>query len=176
MLDIVIIIIILFGFIVGFKRGFILQLIHLTSFIISFTIAYLYYDKLAPKLLLWIPYPQLGDDSTMQLMFEQANLDDVYYRAISFIIIFFSVKILLRIIGSMLDFVAHLPVLKQLNVWAGGILGFLEVYLILFLLLYIAALIPVDIIQSSLNNSIVAEGIVKHTPIFSKQIYNMWFN
>lgn len=168
-------IILMVGFIVGFKRGFILQLIHLTSFIISFIVAYVYYEELAPKLTLWVPYPQFSDNSTIKLFFEQTNLDDVYYRAIAFAIIFFAVKILLHIIGSMLDFVAHLPILKQLNIWAGGLLGFVEVYLILFLLLYIAALLPIDSIQSSLNDSMLAKGIIKHTPIFSEQIKDMWF-
>lgn len=175
MLNLAIIIILLIGFIVGFKRGFILQLIHLTSFIISFIIAYVYYEELAPKLTLWVPYPQFSSNSTMKLFFEQTNLDDVYYRAIAFVIIFFAVKILLHIIGSMLDFVAHLPVLKQLNIWAGGILGLVEVYLILFLLLYIVALLPIDSIQTALNDSVMAKGIVKHTPVFSEQIKDMWF-
>ena len=55
---------------------------------------------------------------------ENVNLEDAYYRAIAFVVIFFAVKIILQIIGSMLDFIAQIPVLKQLNVWAGGILGF----------------------------------------------------
>ena len=72
---------------------------------------------------------------------ENVNLEDAYYRAIAFVVIFFAVKIILQIIGSMLDFIAQIPVLKQLNVWAGGLLGFLEVYLIIFIVLFIGALI-----------------------------------
>jgi uncharacterized membrane protein required for colicin V production len=74
----------------------------------------------------------------------------------------------------MLDFIAHLPVLKQLNVLAGGIFGFLEVYLIMFILLYIAALIPIEIIQNSLDHSLLAKSIVNHTPILSQQIKSLW--
>lgn len=175
MLDIAIIIILIIGFFTGLKRGFIMQLIHLTSFIISFLVAYINYEKLAPKLTLWVPYPQFSSNSTIKLFFDQMNLEEVYYRAIAFVVIFFAVKILLHIIGSMLDFVAYLPVLKQLNVWAGSILGVAEVYLLMFIILYIAALVPIETFQTHLNDSILAKGIVKHTPIFSQQIQNLWF-
>ena len=175
MLDLAILFILVLGFFVGLKRGFILQLIHLTGFIISFIIAYMYYQKLAPKLTLWIPYPNFGNDSTIQMIFDNANLEDAYYRAIAFVVIFFAVKIVLQIIGSMLDFVANLPILKQLNIWAGGILGFIEIYLIIFILLYIAALVPIDSLQSLMNDSFMAKGIINNTPILSEKIKEMWF-
>ncbi|MFE8696951.1 CvpA family protein [Cytobacillus sp. FJAT-53684] len=174
MLDLAILIILVFGFFIGLKRGFILQLIHLTGFIIAFIIANMYYEKLAPKLTLWVPYLSFGDRSAFQMLFDQANLEEAYYRAIAYVVIFIAVKIILQIIGSMLDFVTNLPVLKQLNVWAGGILGFLEVYLIMFILLYIAALVPVEAIQTALNDSFMGKGIIKHTPILSQQIKEMW--
>jgi uncharacterized membrane protein required for colicin V production len=174
MLDLAILIILLIGFFIGLKRGFILQLIHLIGFIIAFIIAYTYFEKLAPKLTLWVPYPNLHSHSTFRMLFDQANLEDAYYRAIAFVVIFFAVKIVLQMIGSMLDFVANLPILKQLNIWAGGILGFIEIYLIMFILIYIAALVPVDLIQNALNGSFMAKGIIEHTPVFSKTIKEMW--
>jgi uncharacterized membrane protein required for colicin V production len=101
-------------------------------------------------------------------------MEDAFYRAVAFVIIFFAVKILLQIIGSMLDFIAHLPILKQLNVWAGGILGFLEVYLIVFILLYIGALVPMEVLQNPLDDSIMSNLIINHTPVLSEQIKSMW--
>lgn len=175
MLNIAIIIILGVGFLVGFKRGFILQMIHLTSYFISFLVAYIYYEQLAPKLVLWIPYPHFGEDSTIKFFLEQSNLEDVYYRAIAFVAIFFAMKIVLHILGAMLDFVALLPVLKLANVWLGGILGLIEVYLLTFLILYFAALLPIEMIQTLLSESFMANGIVNNTPIFSQQIKDMWF-
>ena len=81
----------------------------------------------------------------------------------------------MQIIGSMLDFVARNSDYKQLNVWAGGLLGFLEVYLILFILLYVAALFPIESIQSVINQSWVAKGIIHHTPLLSQKIHDLWF-
>jgi uncharacterized membrane protein required for colicin V production len=174
MLDLVVLAILVIGFFVGLKRGFILQSIHLAGFIVAFIIAYIYYEQLAPKLTLWIPYPNFGDNGALNLIFENGNLEAAYYRAIAFAAIFFAVKILLQIIGSMLDFVSNLPILRQLNVWAGGLLGFVEVYLIMFIVLYIAALLPLQAIQDPLNDSILAENIIKNTPVFSQQIKQLW--
>ena len=174
MLDLAVLIILCFGFLMGLRRGFILQLIHLTGFIIASIIAYLYYEQLAPKLTLWVPYPNLSTNLTLPSVFDNVNLEDAYYRAIAFVVIFFAVKILLQIIGSMLDFVAQIPVLKQLNIWAGGMLGFIEVYLIMFILLFIAALLPIESIQGSLTDSILAEFMIKQTPILSQLIQDLW--
>jgi uncharacterized membrane protein required for colicin V production len=170
MFDLIIIILLIIGFFVGLKRGFILQLVHLTSFIIAYIVAYLYYDQLAPKLILWIPYPRFSEGTTLKLLTDSTDAETAFYRAIAFVIIFFAVKILFQIIGSMLDFIAHLPVLKQLNVWAGGLFGFCEVYLIIFIVLYIAALVPIELIQTHLDHSVLAKAIVNHTPILSQQI------
>ncbi|WP_170007869.1 CvpA family protein [Bacillus fonticola] len=175
MLDIILLGLLALGFLVGLRRGFILQTIHMTGFIISFIVAFLYYDKLAPRMNLWVPYPTFGEPETMELLFEGTDLETAYYNAISFAILFFVSKILLQILGSMLDFVAHLPVLKQLNVWAGGALGVVEVYMLAFLVLYIGALLPIDFIQGPMNDSVLAKTIVQNTPLISEQIRELWF-
>ncbi len=112
----------------------------------------------------------------MKWLLDNGNLENAYYRGIAFVMIFFAVKIVLQIIGSMLDFIAHLPLLKQFNKLAGGFLGFLEVYLILFIVLYIGALIPIESIQDGLHNSLLAEAIIKHTPILSQDIKELWID
>lgn len=175
MLDFIVLILLILGFIIGIKRGFIKQTIHMVGFIISFIVAYMYYDDFAPKLILWIPYPSFSSDTTLHLFFDNGNLESAYYRAVAFIIIFIAVKIALRIIGSMLDFIAQVPVIRTLNIWAGGALGFIEVYLFIFIILFIGALLPVEGIQNSLNGSILAKTIVDHTPVLSEQIKSLWF-
>jgi uncharacterized membrane protein required for colicin V production len=176
MLDLFILILLVMGVFIGLKRGLILQFIHLTSFIIAFIAAKMYGNELAEKLVLWIPYPSLGGNTPIDMILDNGNLENAYYRGIAFVIIFFIVKILLQIIGSMLDFIAHLPVLKQVNKLAGGFLGFLEVYLIVFIVLYFGALIPIEAIQNPLQDSVLAEGIVKHTPILSQDIKELWID
>ncbi len=174
MLDLLLLVILLIGFFIGLRRGFILQLIHMTGFIISFILAYIYYDELAPKLTLWIPYPSLDEFNTLNMLFESTDLDQAYYRVIAFAIIFFAARIILQIIGSMLDFLAHLPLLKQMNGLVGGVLGVIEVYVIVFILLYIAALIPMEFVQSHINDSFIAKAMVQHTPILSDTVKEWW--
>jgi len=174
MVDVALLFILFTGFMIGLKRGFILQFIHMTGFIVAFIVAYMNYEKLVPTLKLWIPYPTFGDPETIKMLFESAHLDEAYYRAMAFAILFFATKIVMQIIGSMLDFVAQLPLLRSMNRWAGGALGFVEVYLLLFLVLYVGALIPVEAVQTKLQHSFMASFIVKHTPFFSDMLKQMW--
>ena len=176
MLDLALLIIIIIGFFIGLRRGFILQLIHMIGFILAFIIAHMYYGDLAPMLRLWIPYPAFDTGSTLHMVLDGINFDEAFYRAIAFTAIFFAVKIVLAIIGSTLDFVASLPILKIFNVWAGGILGLIEVYLLMFILIYIAALLPISAIQSALNDSMIADLMLNHTPYFSVELKKWWFD
>ncbi|MFC0270235.1 CvpA family protein [Metabacillus herbersteinensis] len=174
MLDLVIIIILLFGILVGLKRGFILQFVHLTGFIIAYIVAYQYYETLAPKLKLWIPYPSTSDGPAVLSILSGDDLEGSFYRAVAFVLLFIGTKIVMQIIGSMLDFVALLPILKQLNKWAGSILGFVEIYLIVFILLFIGALMPIGPLQSAMEQSMLADLIVNHTPYFSDKVNELW--
>lgn len=175
MISLLLIVLLLFGFLRGLKRGFILQTFHLVGFIIAFIAARMYYKGLADKLDVWIPYPELSSDTSWALFVNNPSVETAFYNAIAFAIIFFAVKIILQIIASMLDFVSRIPVLKQLNKLLGSILGFVEVYLVIFILLYIVALTPIDAIQERLANSSVATFMVESTPFLSKTIESMWF-
>lgn len=175
MFDFIIILLLIFGFLIGLKRGFILQLFHLLGFIIAFIVAVKYYDVLGEKLVFWIPYPELSNDSAWADFLQALPLENGFYNAIAFAIIFFAVKIILQIIASMLDFVAQLPVLHSMNKLLGSILGFLEIYLILFIVLYILALTPVGGIQTWINNSSIALFMIEHTPYLSEKVKDLWF-
>lgn len=176
MLDLALIVLLIAGFLIGVKRGFILQLIHMIGFVVSFVVAYLYYDTVAPKLRLWIPYPDLGSENGFKMFLDGSNFDEAFYRAIAFVIIFIATRIVLGIIGSALDIVASLPVIKWLNISAGGVLGAMEFYLFMFILLYIAALVPMASIQTALEGSALSEMILKHTPYFSAEIKKWWID
>ncbi|MRX71796.1 hypothetical protein GJU40_06345 [Bacillus lacus] len=174
MLDVGILIILIMGTLVGLRRGFFLQIVHLAGFVAAYFVAYRYSGELAPKLTLWIPYPNFGEGSSIISFFSGDNLEAAYYRAIAFVILFIGTKILMQIIGSMLDFVTMLPILKQLNRAAGALLGFVEIYLILFILLFIAGLLPIQGVQAAMNSSTLADLIVNSTPYFSDKINELW--
>ncbi|MEC5421992.1 CvpA family protein [Virgibacillus sp. C22-A2] len=175
MFDIIIVILLIFGFLIGLKRGLILQLVHLIGFVVAFIVATMYYDRLGPVLSLWVPYPDLSDDSAWAEFLHALPLENGFYNAIAFVLIFIAVKIVLQIIASMLDFIASLPILNSINKILGAVLGFVEVYLLLFIALYILALTPIAGIQDWINDSSIALNILENTPYLSEKIRELWF-
>lgn len=175
MVSLIILILLIFGFFMGLKRGLILQTLHLVGFIAAFVVASIYYDVIASQLTYWIPYPELSSENALTTFINSPYVENAFYNSIAFAIIFFSVKVILQIIASMLDFVASLPILRLLNNVAGAFLGFLEVYLILFVLLFILALTPVEQIQTWIDQSSLALFIIEDTPYLSEKIRTLWF-
>ncbi|TMW71656.1 CvpA family protein [Alteribacter natronophilus] len=172
MLSLILFIVLLMSFMIGFRRGLILQLVHLLGFVAAFLVAWFYYQPFAEYIRLWIPFPTFGNE----LMLEAFSAEAVYYNGIAFVIIFFAVKILMQIIGSMFDFLAHLPILSTVNSWLGGALGFLEGLLIVVILVHLGAIIQIDFIQQMLQNSTVAQLIFEYTPVISNQLKELWLD
>lgn len=175
MLDLLIVFLLLGGLITGFRRGLIVQLIHMTGFIIALIISYIYYKPLAEKFVLWIPYPGVTAGSKLAWTVETLDLDQTFYRLLAFVLIFLVVKFALQLIASMFDFLKYLPVLGFIARFAGAALGFVEFYILIFLVLYLMAMLPLDFIQNMISNSILTEAMFDHTPIFSEMVKNWWY-
>ncbi|MYL34181.1 hypothetical protein GLW08_07960 [Pontibacillus yanchengensis] len=174
MIDLLLLAMLVFGFLIGMRRGFILQLLHMTGFIVAFVIAVIYYDDLAPKLKLWVPFPDLPEGQQWAVFLDSVP-EGAFYNAIAFFIIFFVVKVIMQIIASMLDFITDLPLLNMVNNLFGGVLGFIEIYFIIFIFLYLGALLPISFIQNAVDGSVLAKMIIEHTPLLSDQIKTLWF-
>ncbi|RYL93823.1 CvpA family protein [Sporolactobacillus sp. THM7-4] len=174
LLNLIILLLLAAGFFNGFRRGLVLQLVHLAGFIAAYIVAFMYYKHFASVLKLWIPYPSTVTRSQTFTFLGNIDLQSAYYQAIAFIILFIAVKIVMNIMGSMLDFLAQLPLIRSLNHLSGAFLGFVEIYLILFLLLYAGALTPLTGIQTSIEHSSLAQSMIDHTPVFSKMFKDMW--
>lgn len=175
MLDLILLFIFAASLIIGIKRGFIVQAIHLASFFIALIVAYIYYKPLAEKFVLWIPYPGLSEDASMTLILDTLDVDRTFYRVIAFAVIFFTVKIALQIVASLFDFLTYLPILNSINRILGAVLSFLEFYLILFIIMYIVALLPIQSVQNFIGSSIIAGLMLEHTPIITKLFQNWWY-
>lgn len=170
MLNIVIIAILLISFWVGLKRGFILQIIHLASFLVSIFVAYTLYKDVASYLRLWIPYPSFSADGIVPLLLEAVPLETFYYNAIAFVLLFFATKIVLNMVAKLLNFVKYIPFLRTVNGVLGGILCFVQFYFILFVLLHVSNLLPIEAVQEEIGQSFIANVIMNHTPIFSNML------
>lgn len=175
MLSIIVFFVLLFGLLMGLRRGLVRQVLHLTGFVIAFIVATIFYQKLAGTLSMWIPYPDLSTDSSWALFLKTMPLENAFYNAVSFALIFFLAKIILQTVAYMLDFVANFPVLRSVNKLLGAALGFIEMYLLTFIVLFIMALVPIRFVQEHIDNSFLATFIVKHTPILSKVTESLMF-
>lgn len=175
MLDIIILVLLIAGLVTGFKRGLIVQLIHMTGFIIALIVAYIYYKPLAEKFVLWIPYPAVDANSMLTFAMDTLDLDRTFYQLIAFAVIFFAVKFALQLVASMFDFLKFLPVLGWISKFAGAFLGFIEFYFILFVILYIMAMLPLGVLQNLVEGSVFAGLMLEHTPVLSETVKNWWY-
>lgn len=175
MLDIILLLIFAGSLLVGLKRGFIVQAIHLSSFFIALLVAYIYYKPLAEKFVLWVPYPGITQDSSMTLILDSLDVDQTFYRIIAFAVIFFVVKLAMQILASVFDFLKYFPILNSVNRVLGAALCFVEFYFILFIIMYVLALIPIISVQNLMGSSIIANLMLEHTPILTKIVQNWWY-
>ncbi len=175
MLDLILIIIFIASLMVGIKRGFVVEVIHLASFFVSLLVAYLFYKPLADRFVFWIPYPGISEAASKTLILDAIDVDQTFYRVIAFAVIFFVTKIVLQVIASIFDFLTYLPILKSVNRLLGAVLCFIEFYLIAFIILYVLALLPLDFIQNLLGGSIITGLILEHTPIITNMFQNWWY-
>lgn len=175
MLDIVLLIIFATSLAIGAKRGFVMQAVHLASFVIAILVAYIYYKPLAQKFVLWIPYPGFTDNLTSTLVLDSLDVDRTFYRIFAFALIFFVVKLAMQIIGSMFDFLMQLPILSSINYVLGAALCFIEFYFLLFIGLYVVAMIPLESVQSIVGSSFITKLMLEHTPIVTSVFQNWWY-
>lgn len=175
MLDLLIIILLLAGVFTGFRRGLIVQVIHMTGFIAAIVIAYLYYKQLADKFVLWIPYPGVTADSKLSFVVGELDLDETFYNLLAFVLIFIVVKFGLQLIASMFDFLKYLPILGFFARITGAVFGFIEFYILIFLILYLARMMPIEFVQSIISKSTLADTMFEHTPWLSETVKEWWF-
>ncbi|UOY94252.1 CvpA family protein [Ectobacillus sp. JY-23] len=171
MIDLLIIALLLLGFIVGLKRGLILQAVRLIGFIAAYFVAYMYCDDVAPILREVIPYPLT---TSAPVWLEEGGVEEVFYRGIAFVILFFVTKISLSLIGHLLNMFAQIPVLKQANALGGAVLGVVEIYIVLFVLILIGTLLPIQEVQASIEQSALCQIIADNTPVLSDKVKELW--
>ncbi|MBY7142598.1 CvpA family protein [Virgibacillus sp. NKC19-3] len=158
-LTLIILLMLVIGFVIGLRKGLVLQVVHFTGFLVALAGAFFYFNDVALHLR-WIPSPGSAE----------GNIENIYYQVIAFLILFFGIRILWSILGSTLDFLANLPLIGIVNRWLGGAFGFLKVYLITFLFLNLVAFTPIVSVQQAVSDSTLAQKMVQDTPVLSEKI------
>jgi uncharacterized membrane protein required for colicin V production len=170
LLDWGILIIFLVGIFSGYRSGLIRQAIHLFGFFLSFIAAFLLYDDVAPLLRRIIPYPQTNKPSFFSYLIDLAHLEDMFYSAISFGLLFFITKWALVIIANMFDLIASFPVINTVNRVSGAVIGLCSTFMLLFVLIHILLVIPSPSLHQYLSKSSLVQLLTEKSPFFTDQL------
>lgn len=162
--DIIIIIFILLGGIIGFKRGAIRELVSLCGFAIIVIISFLFKSPLAKILCKFFPF-----FSFKGLFAGVTVLNILVYEIISFLIILSILTGILQIVifaSNILEKIIKLTLIFTLpSKLIGFVLGLIENYIVTFVVLYILSL-PVFQVNV-LINSTFKDKILNNTPILN---------
>lgn len=173
-MDWIIILLLIGGLVIGFKRGLIRQAIHLAGFIAAYILAFKFYDDFAPMLMSWMPLNQIEAYNSFSFVAEALQVDRLIYNAIAFALIFFGTKLGLTLVGNVLHIVASLPGLSIFNRFGGLALGLLEVALILIIAVNVMAVLPWEKGNQLLSQSMLGSYLVDHVPVLAEKLQQLW--
>lgn len=175
MIDLLILIAIVAGAIIGIRRGLVLQSIHLVGVIVSLIVAWIFYKPLADRFEMLIPYPGITANTNLIIPTDDIDVDRTFYRLFAYVLIFIVAKVLLQVVASAFQKYAYVEVFPQWNRIVGALLGIVEVYIVLYMLLSLLAMLPLEMVTSRLDGSLFASFVVNYSPILSMIFKNIWY-
>ncbi len=169
-IDVVIILIILCGAVVGFKRGVFKELVMTVGFLLVFIIAFYLKNPVAEFLSLYMPFFNFGNS-----VGGSAALNIIFYQIIAFIIVFSIIMIIFKVILSItgviekiLKFTIILGIPSKL---LGALVGAIEGYILAFI--FVFALNQPILNIGIMNDSKLKEPILNSTPILTNVVSNI---
>lgn len=176
MITLLILLILFIGAYSGYKNGLMLQLIKAIGYVIAFMYAFDYYEWVSEYLFLLIPYPTpFAPESNPYYFYDEHfmfSLDLSYYQVISFLLIFIIGWVIVRVLTQLVSYIVNqVKVPEPYNSIGGAVIGFIMNYIVTFYLIFLASLIPVDLIQDQIADSSLAETMLTSTPSLSESTY-----
>lgn len=176
MITLLILLILFVGLYSGYKNGVILQLVKAIGYVVAFTFSFDYYEWVSEYLYLLIPYPTPFAPESNPYYFYDENLmfslDTSYYHLMSFLLIFVAGWGIVRVLAQLLSYtIEKIRVPEPFNGISGAFLGVIINYIVIFYFLFLASLIPLDLIQDRLTDSSLAKTMLTSTPNLSESSY-----
>ncbi len=176
MLSILLVLILVWHFYIGYSRGIILQAYYLVASIASLVIASQFYRTLAEKITLWVPYSNASQGATVTF-FADVNifdLDQVYYAGVAFTAIYIVAYLLFRLIGVLMHLapIHHFDNVKMNCI--SGVLAILVTLIFFNLALTVLATVPMTMVQNILSGSFLVRVIINYLPPLSSIIKALW--
>ena len=163
LIDLIIILLILSGGVLGFLRGFFKELVCACGFIVSAILAFLLRGPVSSFLYSHLPFFKFGS-----ILKGAPILNILLYEIIAFLIMFAIFMIIVKVVKmvtNLVEIVLNLTVILGVpSKILGAIVGLIEFYIITFVVLFILSLpvISFDMLnESKLKNNIL------HTPVLS---------
>lgn len=139
----------------GFHRGFVIEMLRLIGTVGVLIFARLLYQPLGTTIASILTTLHLVTTSTVSTL---------VINMVAFFILTSLGWAVIRMLARISRSVTWIPVIKQVNSLAGGVVAFLISYLVIFVVLSLANLFNTTFIQTQMAASPVATFIVKETP------------
>lgn len=166
-IDIVIILIILCGAVIGFKRGVLNELVMTVGFVLVFVISFYLKDYLAEWMSVYLPFFEFGG-----VIKGVTVLNIILYQVIAFILVFSVIMILFRllltitgIIEKILKFTIILGIPSKL---LGAVVGAIEGYIIAFIVVFALNQPMLDV--GIMDSSKMKDTLLNSTPVLTKVV------
>ena len=161
-LDIIILFIFAFCLIRGFRNGLLKQLVSLLGLVISFVLALYLSRPLGSRLAEMIDLnggeageaAQLGE-LAMEGMDYLIGVEPIM-SLISFVVLFIVLQFVTNFIAARLKLVNYIPLIGQLNMLGGLLLGLVKGFIYVFILINIISILPPEYLGEALHNSALA--------------------
>lgn len=162
--DIVILILIAFGALLGFKRGFTRELVSLVGIFVIIFISFILKNPISVFLYNNLPFINFGG------IFKDVTVINILvYEVIAFFIVFFVLTIVFRLLLTLTKVFERILTLTIIlgipSKILGAILGIVQSIIYIFIVLYILHLPTFNI--SIVNDSKLATGILNKTPVLT---------
>lgn len=178
MVSLLIFLILLWIFYIGYSRGILLQSFYFIGALVSLFVAKNHYQSLAQKIALWVPYSN-PVEGTKMAFFKDVNVFDlgkVYYAGIAFLAIFLVVYGVIRLIGVFIHFFPtdYFTDIKFQII--SGVLAVLVGMMVLAMIFSVLATIPMSVVQEQLSHHFLVKLLVAHCPPMTSLIHYLWID
>lgn len=177
MFSMLILLVLAWSFYIGYSRGIVLQGFYAVATLVAMLVAAYFYQGLANKISLWIPYASAAQGSSTYFFSNSQlfHLDKVFYAGLAYLFVFTFVYVLARFVGIFVNLIPYPDKLDtpRYNVASGAIAVFITLFGI-EMCLTILATMPLEVVQGRLDSSFLIRFIINHTPITSNILKHLW--
>lgn len=169
-LDLLIIAVLVFSAIMGWRRGLVRQFFDVVAAVASYLVALRYGAQFVQLLDIYLPLFRwipawLNTPTPFGFV-----LGDIILRLLGFFLLFFLARLFFRMMATMAHTLFSLPVLGTVNAVGGLLFGFLKGLLLVLILVAVVNLLGTPFSEKVLDSSVAAARIMEIWPLVYQQM------